>query len=68
MACLLCARQFKSLEQLKRHNNESGLHKVFFKIYCAAFPTGFDLEIEKLQGCKLERNRSGKSEGCTYKE
>lgn len=28
MACLLCARQFKSLEQLKRHNNESGLHKV----------------------------------------
>lgn len=30
MACLLCARQFKSLEQLKRHNNESGLHKVLF--------------------------------------
>lgn len=30
MACLLCARQFKSLEQLKRHNNESDLHKVLF--------------------------------------
>lgn len=28
MTCLLCARQFKSLEQLKRHNKESDLHKV----------------------------------------
>ncbi|TFK55301.1 hypothetical protein OE88DRAFT_1675028 [Heliocybe sulcata] len=28
MACLLCARQFKTLEQLKRHNKESDLHKV----------------------------------------
>ncbi|KAI0792912.1 hypothetical protein C8Q75DRAFT_751903 [Abortiporus biennis] len=25
--CLLCARQFKSLDQLRRHNNESDLHK-----------------------------------------
>lgn len=31
MACLLCARQFKSLEQLKRHNNESDLHKKNFR-------------------------------------
>ncbi|KAF9821567.1 hypothetical protein IEO21_00413 [Rhodonia placenta] len=28
MTCLLCARQFKSLEQLKRHNKESDLHKA----------------------------------------
>lgn len=28
MTCLLCARQFKSLDQLKRHNKESGLHKA----------------------------------------
>ena len=28
LACLLCARQFKSLDQLKRHNKESDLHKV----------------------------------------
>ncbi|KAL4064306.1 hypothetical protein V8B97DRAFT_1950461 [Scleroderma yunnanense] len=27
MTCLLCARQFKSLEQLKRHNKESDLHR-----------------------------------------
>ncbi|KAL6307896.1 hypothetical protein BKA93DRAFT_766391 [Sparassis latifolia] len=27
MTCLLCARQFKSLEQLRRHNKESDLHK-----------------------------------------
>lgn len=26
--CLLCARQFKSEEQLKRHNKESDLHKA----------------------------------------
>ena len=28
MTCLLCARQFKTLEQLKRHNKESDLHKA----------------------------------------
>ncbi|KAG2115341.1 uncharacterized protein F5147DRAFT_676957 [Suillus discolor] len=31
MTCLLCARQFKSLDQLKRHNKESSLHKKNFK-------------------------------------
>ncbi|EJF62555.1 hypothetical protein DICSQDRAFT_103972 [Dichomitus squalens LYAD-421 SS1] len=31
MICLLCARQFKSLDQLKRHNKESDLHKKNFK-------------------------------------
>lgn len=28
LSCLLCARQFKSVDQLKRHNKESDLHKV----------------------------------------
>ena len=28
LMCLLCARQFKSLDQLKRHNRESDLHKA----------------------------------------
>ena len=28
MTCLLCSRQFKSMDQLKRHNKESDLHKV----------------------------------------
>ncbi|KAH7915965.1 hypothetical protein BJ138DRAFT_1229047 [Hygrophoropsis aurantiaca] len=31
MTCLLCARQFKSTDQLKRHNKESELHKKNFK-------------------------------------
>ncbi|KAI6167130.1 hypothetical protein EDD17DRAFT_1543123 [Pisolithus thermaeus] len=31
MACLLCARQFKTIEQLKRHNKESDLHKKNFR-------------------------------------
>ena len=29
LACMLCARQFKTLDQLKKHNQESDLHKVF---------------------------------------
>jgi len=29
LMCLLCSRQLKSLDQLKRHNKESELHKVF---------------------------------------
>jgi RNA-binding protein 5/10 len=29
LACLLCSRQFKTIEQLKKHNKESDLHKVF---------------------------------------
>ena len=28
LTCLLCARQFKTLDQLKRHNKESDPHKV----------------------------------------
>ncbi|KAH9923996.1 uncharacterized protein BXZ73DRAFT_91386 [Epithele typhae] len=31
MTCLLCARQFKALDKLKRHNKESDLHKKNFK-------------------------------------
>jgi len=31
LACLLCARQFKTLDQLKKHNKESDLHKRNFK-------------------------------------
>ncbi|KIK63865.1 hypothetical protein GYMLUDRAFT_95422 [Collybiopsis luxurians FD-317 M1] len=30
LACLLCSRQFKSVDQLKRHNKESELHKTKF--------------------------------------
>ena len=32
MTCLLCSRQFKTMDQLKRHNNESDLHKVLLSI------------------------------------
>lgn len=31
LACMLCARQFKTLDQLKKHNQESDLHKRNFK-------------------------------------
>ncbi|KAF9264920.1 hypothetical protein L218DRAFT_972483 [Marasmius fiardii PR-910] len=33
LSCLLCGRQFKSVDQLKRHNNESELHKARFLHY-----------------------------------
>jgi hypothetical protein len=36
MTCLLCARQFKTLDQLKRHNKESELHKARL-LYCLPF-------------------------------
>jgi|SRR5712671_2141221 len=29
LVCQLCARQFKSIDQLKKHNKESDLHKVW---------------------------------------
>ncbi len=28
LSCLLCSRKFSTLDQLKRHNKESDLHKV----------------------------------------
>jgi len=31
LACMLCARQFKTLDQLKKHNKDSDLHKRNFK-------------------------------------
>lgn len=34
LMCLLCARQFKSLDVLKRHNKESDLHKVCNELFC----------------------------------
>ncbi|TFK72554.1 hypothetical protein BDN72DRAFT_887183 [Pluteus cervinus] len=34
LTCLLCSRQFKSSDQLKRHNKESDLHKA--RIQCSA--------------------------------
>lgn len=36
MTCLLCARKFKTLDQLKRHNKESDLHKV---LHCRNSPS-----------------------------
>ncbi|KZT03405.1 uncharacterized protein LAESUDRAFT_659918 [Laetiporus sulphureus 93-53] len=38
MTCLLCARQFKSLDQMKRHNKESDLHKASMPSSCSMMP------------------------------
>ena len=36
-ACLLCSRQFKSIEQLRRHNKESDLHKARSLLLCTRY-------------------------------
>lgn len=43
MTCLLCARQFKTIDQLKRHNKESDLHKARFFISFSVFAYQMEL-------------------------
>jgi hypothetical protein len=42
LTCLLCARQFKTADQLKRHNKESDLHK-------ARIPQLYVLPVSKIR-------------------
>ena len=60
LMCLLCARQFKSLDVLKRHNKESDLHKV---CNVCVFPTFriYGRDLEKLQ--RLEPQGGSQTEG-----
>jgi hypothetical protein len=77
LMCLLCARQFKSTEQLKRHNKESDLHKAR-NLQCCILSHIHGLTLsfvlpytpdatcvlstsEELQGCQLEGYRTAKS-------
>lgn len=59
--CLLCARQFKSPEQLGRHNNESDLHKVPLLESILVHPLK-TCSVEKLRGPQLAR--SGACQSC----
>ncbi|KAG5645840.1 hypothetical protein DXG03_005182 [Asterophora parasitica] len=53
LMCLLCARQFKSLDQLKRHNKESDLHKA--RHFNAVYPRDFfGLTSQKVAARKTE--------------
>ncbi|TDL27198.1 hypothetical protein BD410DRAFT_714561 [Rickenella mellea] len=45
MTCLLCSRQFKTLDVLKRHNKESDLHKARFSL--KNLKDGSQLEIAR---------------------
>lgn len=42
MTCLLCARKFKSQDQLDRHNKESDLHKARAKLLQCLFSSFTD--------------------------
>lgn len=47
-SCLLCARKFKTQDQLERHNKESDLHKVRLSLQSL---TGLTfISTEKFQG------------------
>ncbi|KAG6833193.1 hypothetical protein H0H87_010256 [Tephrocybe sp. NHM501043] len=54
LMCLLCARQFKSLDQLKRHNKESDLHKArnFNAVYTSVF-YGLTLSFKNFKDANL---------------
>ncbi|KAF9237667.1 hypothetical protein BU15DRAFT_88660 [Melanogaster broomeanus] len=55
ITCLLCARQFKAIEQLKRHNKESDLHKARLSI-----PFRYESEaLRDLARQKVEAARKG---------
>jgi len=49
LTCLLCARQFKAVDQLKRHNKESELHKKNYKDVNLR-----DIAREKVQAAKAK--------------
>ncbi|KAJ6611748.1 hypothetical protein B0H10DRAFT_2054936 [Mycena sp. CBHHK59/15] len=53
LTCLLCARQFKTTDQLKRHNKESDLHKARIPQPCVTFvfDDSADLVFCSLPGC-----------------
>jgi hypothetical protein len=57
LTCLLCARQFKTNDQLKRHNKESDLHKArfFIPLHVLVFEMG--LTIVLFLSCLIARNR-----------
>lgn len=50
MTCLLCARQFKTMDQLKRHNKESDLHKARYFIHLCIFP---EIGLMRRSSCSL---------------
>ena len=59
--CLLCARQFKSLDQLKRHNKESDLHKV------SCLPCGLFFALSHVTLCIVAPEKLqgyGSARGC----
>ncbi|KAI0262876.1 hypothetical protein BC834DRAFT_1001141 [Gloeopeniophorella convolvens] len=64
LACLLCARQFKTLEQLKGHNKKSDLHKRNFKDANLR-----DLAREKVQAAQAstESTEAGTAQAATPK-
>jgi len=79
LMCVLCARQFKTIEQLTRHNKESDLHKVSCNI-CVSYATNFvsttciqknykDSNLRDVARDKLTARKSGStSEAPKYRD
>lgn len=61
VACLLCARQFKTLDQLKKHNKESDLHKVFLNLsLCFIYATNTKMDQRNFKDPNLREVARGK--------
>ncbi|KAF5365677.1 hypothetical protein D9758_003143 [Tetrapyrgos nigripes] len=57
LSCLLCARQFKSMDQLKRHNKESELHKA--RSHHSPWKNYKDANLREIARQKLQARHSG---------
>ncbi|KAJ3849966.1 hypothetical protein EV368DRAFT_46265 [Lentinula lateritia] len=67
-ACLLCSRQFKSVDQLKRHNKESDLHKARSLIH-SSLKNYEDVDLRNLARQKVTARQQAKlSEQPKYRD
>ncbi|KAJ6546426.1 hypothetical protein DFH09DRAFT_1320987 [Mycena vulgaris] len=61
LTCLLCARQFKTADQLKRHNKESDLHKARIPQLCVPPKNFKDANLRDVARQKLAARQASTS-------
>ncbi|KAJ7349444.1 hypothetical protein DFH08DRAFT_959593 [Mycena albidolilacea] len=70
LTCLLCARQFKTTDQLKRHNKESDLHKARIPQLYKNFkdPSLREVARQKLAARQAQADASSTAEQPKYRD
>ncbi|KAH7340485.1 hypothetical protein B0J17DRAFT_651532 [Rhizoctonia solani] len=63
MTCLLCSRQFKTVEMLKKHSNESALHKTNL-----GKPELMEAAKTKIEAARQANATSGEAEKPKYRD